>query len=327
MLAEKYPNIEIHYIEDTKLDEDWSHKLDAQIRRVLKPQQSALLYGSRDSFIAHYKGRYPTETLESDIIASGTEVRRRISNQLKASEDFRRGVIYAATGRYINPFPTIDVFVFNPEKTKILLLRKAGNKKLNVIGGFSSTTTTSFEEDALKKVEEETGCKCSAPTYLGSTLVDDWRYRGEDEKIKTIVFLATHTAGSPTLDNLKSDPNIEALVWVDTQTLLANPTDILEPEHAPLVAFLPKYEAPTPKEQSPEQILQEVQTLLRNLEFQIGYHNLHKLQPEEISNAFQPKLPTEVAENLASKVSSILRTSPTPLSADDIITLLRNGEA
>jgi hypothetical protein len=66
MLAEVYPNVHVIQVKNNISDEIWSKNLDTAIRDVLTMQQSVLLYGSRDSFIKHYSGKF--QTLRPDLI-------------------------------------------------------------------------------------------------------------------------------------------------------------------------------------------------------------------------------------------------------------------
>lgn len=197
MLAEDFPDVEVFYVEDSKYDSDWSRKLDSQIKRLLTPHQTAILYGSRDSFIAHYSGSYKTVELESKTFVSGTEVRRKVSNGFKPTRDYRAGMIAAAYQRFPTAFQTVDIAVLNPEKKEILLVRKPEDRKWRFIGGFSDPKSNSLEEDAKREVAEETGVEVADVKYVASTRIDDWRYRGTENCIKTAIFVATYVFGRP----------------------------------------------------------------------------------------------------------------------------------
>lgn len=197
MLREVYSDVEVLYIEDCKYDSDWSKKLDSQIVRQLNPHQGAMLYGSRDSFISHYTGRYKTTELESKTFVSGTEVRRQVSNGYKPTCDYRAGVIAGAFQRFPTAFQTVDIAVVNSHTKEILLVRKPEDRKWRFIGGFSDPKSPSLEADARREVHEETGVEVGDPKYVGSTRIDDWRYRGGPDCIKTAIFLAEYTFGRP----------------------------------------------------------------------------------------------------------------------------------
>jgi bifunctional NMN adenylyltransferase/nudix hydrolase len=199
MILEAYPGANVFYIKDVHDDKLWSSNLDDQIGNVLSPSQSAVLYGGRDSFIAHYTGRYPTREFQQETWVSGSEVRKQISRRsTKASADFRAGVIWAASNSYPTAYPTVDVAIFNNEsRTKVLLGRKPSETQFRFIGGFATPDSESYEDDAAREVQEEAGVDIREIRYLGSFKVNDWRYRAERDKIKTLFFEAFIVGGSP----------------------------------------------------------------------------------------------------------------------------------
>lgn len=209
MINETYPDLEIYYVHDMPSDTEWSKNLDSQIERCSNPSQTVLLYGGRDSFIKRYKGKFPTCELESEVYVSGTQMRKSISAKTKASKDFRAGVIWAANNRYDTVYTTVDIAILDNKKEKILLGKKDRDGGLyRFPGGFSDIKSQSFEDDAKREAIEETGIEISDPQYLGSFLVDDWRYRRENDKIKTIFFVAEYLFGAP----LASD-DLDEIRW------------------------------------------------------------------------------------------------------------------
>lgn len=235
MIQETFPQVEVHYLEDNRDDDVWSSKLDQQIQRWLKPHQTALLYGSRDSFLPYYTGKYPTQELESNKQISGTEIRRRISNNYPPTADFRAGVIAASLDRYPTCYPTVDVAILDKSRNQVLLGKKLGESHLRFIGGFASVNSQSYENDARREVKEETGVEIDDIKYIGSTLIDDWRYRKEQDKIKTLFFVATYVFGRPVADD-----DIVYVEWVDLVSLMDGTTPIIQ-EHEPLVDMLTRY--------------------------------------------------------------------------------------
>jgi bifunctional NMN adenylyltransferase/nudix hydrolase len=227
MIADKFPNVEIHYINDNPSDVAWSKNLDKLISEQLMPLQTVTLYGSRDSFLKGYSGKYNTCELEATTFISGTEVRRRVSNNYPATSDYRAGMIAATAYRYPTAFQCVDIAVVN-DKQEVLLARKPDEKKWRFIGGFSDPRTSSLEEDAKREVQEEAGIEVEIISYLGSTLIDDWRYRGEQDKIKTALFLAKYIFGKP-----EGADDIAEVKWVPIGTGLAK--DNIEPLHHVLV--------------------------------------------------------------------------------------------
>ena len=227
MIADKFPNVEIHYINDNPSDAAWSKNLDKLISEQLMPLQTVTLYGSRDSFLKGYSGKYNTCELEATTFISGTEVRRRVSNNYPATSDYRAGMIAATAYRYPTAFQCVDIAVVN-DKQEVLLARKPDEKKWRFIGGFSDPRTSSLEEDAKREVQEEAGIEVEIISYLGSTLIDDWRYRGEQDKIKTALFLAKYIFGKP-----EGADDIAEVKWVPIGTGLAK--DNIELLHHVLV--------------------------------------------------------------------------------------------
>ena len=238
MLLEEFPDsdLEIHYISDCKSDEEWSKNLDDQIGKFLNPGQKPLLYGSRDSFIKSYHGKFPTTELESDTFISATEVRKSISAKTIASPEFRAGVIYSTQSRYPTAFQTVDVAIFNEDNTKILLGKKPKEDKHRFIGGFSDPNSNSLEEDAKREVMEETGLnELSDPVYIGSAKISDWRYSSGDDCIKTAFFSVNLLWGRP-----QASDDISEVKWFDIKELLENYKNLIVPEHHVLFDILNK---------------------------------------------------------------------------------------
>lgn len=197
MILESFPSVTCMFIKDVNSDAIWSKQLDRIISDFLTPNQQALLYGSRDSFIEHYEGKYPTQVLKQRVWVSGTAIRREVSREVKATSDFRRGVVWAAYNRFPTSFTTVDVAIFNEDESQLLLGRKEYENRFRFIGGFSEVDSVSYEQDARREVSEETGISITDPVYIASIKVDDWRYRREVDKIKTLLFVAKHQFGEP----------------------------------------------------------------------------------------------------------------------------------
>lgn len=230
MILEKFPDVIVLYIEDRHSDELWSRRLDQAIATQVTPSQSVVLYGGRDSFIAHYDGKYPTAELEQDAYVSGSEFRRSVSRKsAQPSADFRAGVVWAAFSSFPTAYTCVDVAVFNETYDKLLLARKEDETQFRLIGGFSSPDSDTFEDDASREVAEEAHIEIGDIKYLASFKVDDWRYRGEADKIKTLLFSAKHLFGAP-----RPDDDIVEVRWFDWTDLNVR-RDVM-PNHQPLVA-------------------------------------------------------------------------------------------
>lgn len=195
MIQEKFPDIDIHYIKDINNDVVWSTQLDLLIKDSVTPNQTVLLYGSRDSFLNSYNGMYDTCELESETLISATEVRKKVSNSYFPSIDYRAGMIAATSHRYPICYQTVDVAVFNENKDKILLCKKPYESKYRFIGGFSDPRSSTLEADVYRETLEEANIEISDIKYLISISIDDWRYKNEVDKIKTAFFTAKYVYG------------------------------------------------------------------------------------------------------------------------------------
>lgn len=226
MIQDRYPNVVILAQNDQREDEDWSHEIDRQIRMPYGPK-TALLYGSRDSFIPHYKGKYPVVELVTDVYYSGTEARKEVSREILGSEDFRAGVIHAIYAQPATTYPTVDILAYN-EEGKILLAKKPKEKLYRFVGGFVDREDENWEHAAKREFYEETGgCEIGPLEYVASAQIADWRYRKSKSGIMTTLFIGKFLFGA-----IKPSDDIAVLEW-------KYPSDIdverdIMPEHRPL---------------------------------------------------------------------------------------------
>lgn len=225
MINESYPDIDVLYVKDVASDEVWSRNLDKVVRDLIGPTQKATLYGSRDSFIRYYYGKFPTQELEADRIISASEIREKIAQTTKNSADFRAGVIYAALNQYPKCIPTVDIAILSEDEKRILLGRKPEEDKFRFIGGYADVVD-SYEHDARRETIEETELEVADVKYVGSMIIPDWRYKNEADKIKTILFKARYVFGRP-----KGADDIAEVRWFDIETLKANPVEYIMPVH------------------------------------------------------------------------------------------------
>lgn len=229
MILEKFPDVNVLYIKDEMSDEVWSKKLDNQIKDLVGPNQTVALYGSRESFLPFYKGKYPTIELEPmRYVNSGTDIRRDVSNKVKASPDFRAGVIWAVNNQFPSVYPTVDIAIIDWDKNRILLGRKPNEDKYRFPGGFAMPDSECYEDDAKRETMEETGLEVGDLTYVGSMKVNDWRYKKEVNKIKTLLFTAKYIFGCP-----KAGDDLSEVRWFDLNTLT---DDVFVPNHKMLFA-------------------------------------------------------------------------------------------
>lgn len=128
--------------------------------------------------------------------------------------------------------PCVDIA---PQRGKeILMIRKAKEPLFRFIGGFADVNSSSYEIDALRETWEETGIEVVIDKYMGSTLIDDPRYRKNKDKPKTLFFLATYVSGTAMpADDVKGG---EAK-WMNVGDIM--PYEVM-PEHRPLLLMLKK---------------------------------------------------------------------------------------
>lgn len=230
MIEKEFPDVEVHYIEDVSSDEVWSNNLDKQISRIIGPTQKVILYGSKDSFIPHYSGKYSVVDLVPTTYISAKELRKSTGIKAKTSQEFREGVIWCVENQYPSVHPTVDIAIFNETLEELLLARKPNETNWRFVGGFADVNSPSYEYDAKREVQEETGIEVGDMVYVGSTTVNDWRYKYERNKIKTILFATKYLFGSP-----KADDDIAEVRWFKLVNLDEN--DFVQ-THVPLYKML-----------------------------------------------------------------------------------------
>lgn len=233
MILSRFPNVIVLYILDQYSDVAWSDNLDSQIKNIVGPNQSVVLYGSRDSFIKYYSGKYECSELEQTVFISGTDIRKKIANNVVASPEFRKGVIWTVNNQYPKCFPTVDAAIIK-DFSHILLGKKDKEPKYRFPGGFVSPGET-FETAVLREAYEETGLFFKEPPrYLGSFVINDWRYRSEVDKITSAFFILNYSEGIPTPGD-----DIHELRWFPLAKSLE---DVIVEEHkAMLFQLLTKF--------------------------------------------------------------------------------------
>jgi bifunctional NMN adenylyltransferase/nudix hydrolase len=262
MIREAYPQAITAFVTDYRSDEAWSIVLDSVLGGLLSPGQSAVLYGSRSSFISHYNGKFQTQELVGEgEFWSGTQVRDRIRVQVKPTADFRAGVIWSSMNRYPTVYATVDIAILKSSMVKrlnccqneicvqerfVLLARKRDDPPgtHRFIGGFADTKSRSYEEDAAREVLEETGLEVGKMEYVCNRKIDDWRYRGEGDVVRSTFFTTEYSFGAP-----KAMDDIDSLDWFELRMLKEK--DIV-PEHREFFRmlmekeYLPFCEPPSP---------------------------------------------------------------------------------
>jgi bifunctional NMN adenylyltransferase/nudix hydrolase len=195
MIQKLFPSLMILPVMDQRYDEKWSSEIDSAISMPFG-EKKTVIYGSRDSFIPHYKGKFQVIELEAIPYHNATNIRADIAKETIDSTDFRSGVIYSAFNQRPVSYPTVDICAYNDDG-EILMGRKPNEKYWRFVGGFVDPTDESYEKAALREFHEETGGNCviSDLKYILSHRVKDWRYAKEESGIMTTLFLGRRNMG------------------------------------------------------------------------------------------------------------------------------------
>lgn len=219
-----YNTVSVLPIYDHESDIVWSRNLDNQISSLVGFDRKVVLLGSRDSFIGSYYGRYETKQVDIVSPVSGTEIRKKCVIPIN-SEDFRDGVIYATNQRYPVAYQVVDMAIWD-SMGRILMIKKEGDGNYwRFPGGFSDPNSESLEHDARREIQEELGLNVEYDKdlkYIGSCLIDDWRYRKGPDKVKSAFFATEYLWGLP----VANDDALEC-GWVKISDLM----NVVRPSH------------------------------------------------------------------------------------------------
>jgi bifunctional NMN adenylyltransferase/nudix hydrolase len=218
----EFPNLHVVPLNDVPhSDEVWSDNLDNLIVDFMSEETNLVtLYGSRDSFIPYYHGKFNVkEIAEVDGNLSGTTLRVEAQKNILPTRDFRHGVFYGANDRFDISYTTVDAFIMSDDGY-VLIGRKPNRLEYCLIGGFVEPSNPSFEEAIIREVKEETCLDITTtPEYLFSARVNDVRYKNERDKIITAVFKVTYN-GDKSL--AKGADDIAEVRWVKLKDLRHN---------------------------------------------------------------------------------------------------------
>jgi len=242
MIQKAYPNVTILPIRDQRDNNVWSYLLDQKIEEPFGWRKT-LLYGSRDSFIPFYHGRYQTvEMVGNDVDISGTIIRDTVSKEIINSTDFRKGVVYANYGRYPVIMPCVDVVVHDPTTDSILLARKPNENQYRFVGGHVDVTDSTYEGAAMRELHEEVGGisltgGVDSLRYICSGRIKDWRHTKESSEIFSTLYLGTRMSG-----RAEANDDIEEVKWFKIEDILEYEkySKIIVPEHVDFFGELVK---------------------------------------------------------------------------------------
>jgi bifunctional NMN adenylyltransferase/nudix hydrolase len=238
MIQAKFPEFTVLPLMDTRNDESWSKQLDDAIAAATSGPADVTLYGGRDSFVPHYKGRHEPVELALPIETqkvSGTMLREEFANKVIESPEFRAGMIYASAHLWPVLLATVDIAIFTTDYANICLGRKSSDPvgKYRFIGGHAEKSRLTYEADARSEVFEETSLDPHKMQYIGSALIPDWRYTTSDRAVKTSFFATTVTSQGATAAD-----DICEVRWFKTNRLEAS--NIVD-THQPLFTLLEKF--------------------------------------------------------------------------------------
>lgn len=234
MIKKDYPEVVVLPISDNPSDKIWSENLDNLLKSVFSAEQFCL-YGSRDSFIPYYSGKFETVELPEHGDYNATELRKQYADKVFDSNDFRAGILYAYYNQYPKVYPTVDVALFRNNRSEILLGKKAINNKWRFVGGFSDPEDACYEDAAKRELTEECGeMQTTAMQYETSAKINDWRYRSEVDKIITLLFSCDFIEGEP-----QAQDDIADLAWFKLTDLpLMIKDGSVSEEHVDLFNFI-----------------------------------------------------------------------------------------
>lgn len=196
MLQSIYPEAVVLPLLDSPIHpQHWSTTVDALVSAV-EQGGGAILYGSRDSFIPKYSGVYQTCELSALTTHSATDIRNELGRELINDPMFRRGWLSAIHQQYTVTDPTVDAAIYKPDFSEVLLGRRGEGSPLRFFGGFVDPTDDSYEMAIVReRTEEALGIKVEQPVYIGSSRINDPRYRNTAYGIVTTFFGMEYVSG------------------------------------------------------------------------------------------------------------------------------------
>lgn len=221
-------NCEVKALYDMLSDQDWSDQIDKIIADL--GFKEATIFGGRDNSIyGHYFGKHKIKIIDERGGKSATALRKQIAQNVRDSEDFRAGIIYATEARYPIVYSTVDVIVKNEDK---YLVGKKGDKYC-FVGGFVDAEDKSLQNAAIRELEEETGITNFGDIdYCGSVKIDDSRYKGTKDSIMTHCFLVRNAKNG--LGDTIKDKEFKYFIWATKEEL----EELLHDFHKPLLTFI-----------------------------------------------------------------------------------------
>jgi bifunctional NMN adenylyltransferase/nudix hydrolase len=231
MLESRYPKAVILPLLDSPIsNEHWSSVVDEKVAAT-SYNGKATLYGSRDSFIPKYSGRFPTQEVPAFANCSATKVRAEVALEYINDPMFRLGWLAAIREQYVVTDPTVDMAIHTADWNRILMGRRGTGSQLRFFGGFVDKDDQSYEVAANREqAEEALGIEVCEPQYIGSLRINDPRYGRSEYGIMTTFFGMEYKGG----DAYAGD-DMGLVEWCDLEASL---TPRVSPTHHGLFKLL-----------------------------------------------------------------------------------------
>lgn len=214
MLKAAYPSLVVLSLRDHPSASVWSRHLEHLLEERF-PGEPYRLCAAPDSAPSFYTGTLPVEVWSSEEYSVPADPCAEEKGSLPRSEDFRRGVQYAYCQVYPKATPTVDVALL--DGGRVLLGRKPEREGWRLPGGFVDPTDDGYEAAAVRELEEECGAvQTGSMRYLGSARIDDWRYRGEVDRVLTLLFATEFLSGVP-----QAGDDLAEVAWFEVAELEA----------------------------------------------------------------------------------------------------------
>lgn len=217
MIRELYGSaVRIAALSDNPIDPKfWSRHLDDLIEEMY-PGRPAILYGSRQSFIPLYSGKFPAVEVPVLVAGSGTKVRAEM--KFPGNRDARAAIIYEIENRYPFMYSTSDLAIVDKQQGRILLIGKNQHEGyLSFVGGHAGKEDPGAMAVARREASEEIpGVEFGELRYLDTLTIDDPRYRGTPDGIMTTFFEAPYLGGVA-----KPSDDADTAEWVGKGELIS----------------------------------------------------------------------------------------------------------
>ena len=226
MIRQHFPDVVIEGIRDNPYsDKAWSNDIDSILSKYTG---TPILYGSRKSFIPHYKGDNVTVELANTWATSGTVVRQELMTPIHTT-NFRAGMIHQTMSRLPIVYPTVDIALFKDHS--VLLGKRNHEPGWRFPGGFVDPKDASYLLAAKRELSEEVGLiETNNWSYVGSIQIDDPRYHNTKDSIMTTLFKCHYTYGY-----VQASDDLDEVKWIDMDELSMS---FLLPTHQPLLTLL-----------------------------------------------------------------------------------------